>query len=91
MIDFELVTHHTAAAIYRQLIMIASFVQREERVEESREEADTAVSARASKRSKSSKRERRRSRRRRRRERTRQPVAAARACAPPSPAPVTLP
>eukprot|EP01045_Picozoa_sp_COSAG04_P045310 COSAG04_NODE_15818_length_519_cov_1.102381_1_plen_91_part_00 len=90
MIDFELVTHHTAAAIYRQLIMIASFVQREERVEESREEADTAVSARASKRSKSSKRERR-SRRRRRRERTRQPVAAARACAPPSPAPVTLP
>ena len=58
MIDFELVTHHTAAAIYRQLIMIASFVQREERVEESREEADTAVSARASKRSKSSKRER---------------------------------
>jgi len=84
------VTHHAAAAIYRQLIMIASFVQREERVEESREEADTAVSARASKRSKSSKRERR-SRRRRRRERTRQPVAAARACAPPSPAPVTLP
>jgi len=60
MIDFELVTHHTAAAIYRQLIMIASFVQREERVEESREEADTAVSARASKRSKSSKRERER-------------------------------
>ena len=31
MIDFELVTHHTAAAIYRQLIMIASFVQRGER------------------------------------------------------------